>query len=250
MSRANTILLCAAVLVSIAAPAAAQGDGNLASVTYWTVDPENTEAFEAGLQAHNQLHADQGDPVALITWQAISGSRNGQYGRGSFDHEWADFDLDEAMEEADTADSAIHLTPYIEAAEPMIWASMPEISNPAGGPQPIARIYEFRVRPGHAFAFEEAVGKIHAALMKHDWPHYEWYVLVDGGRTPTYAAVVPRENWAGFAPGETSMMEAVAGEYGDDARSIFEAFGATVEAQEAFTIVYREDLSYLPSGGE
>jgi quinol monooxygenase YgiN len=231
------------------APATAQDGGNLAAVTYWTIADGTTEDFEAGLKAHNQFHADQGDPNALLTWQAISGPRAGQYGRGSFGHEWADFDQDEEFLAADTADSEANVTPYIAAAESTTWAAMTTVSNPAAAPGNVSRIYEFLVYPGKRAAFEAAVSKLHEALSAQEsWPHYEWYTLVDGGRMPTYAVVLPRENWAGFAPGDMTLVEAMSEKYGDEAGKIMQSFGEATEAQTGYTLVFRPDLSYIPAG--
>ncbi len=248
MSRAvgACLFIVAALMVVGTGPATAQSDGNLASITYWTIEDGATEAFEAGLKAHNQIHADHNDPAPLLTWQVISGPRIGQYGRGSFGHSWADFDLDDEFTAADNADSAMHITPHIESAEPMIWAKMEEVSNSADGPGQIMRIIEFHVRPGHQGTFEQAVVKIHANLSKHDWPPYDWYALVDGGRTPTYAVVIPRDNWAGFAPGDVSFMEAM----GEEGPAIMQALGEATESQVNWMIEARPELSYWPEPSE
>lgn len=252
--KVNVSLLSAMLMLTVAlaagGPAMAQYDGNLANVTWWTVEQADREAFEAGLKKHNEFHAAQGDPVPILTWEEISGPRIGQYGRGSFNHHWADFDQDPETLAADTADSNQHITPFIAGAEPTIWAFRADMSRPrTTGSGAVSRVFEFRVRPGEAFAFEQAVGKIHAALSKHgDWPSYEWYELVDGGRTPTYVVVLQRDNWAGFAPGEPSMMEAVSAEYGDGTAAIFQSLGAATEKQINSMIVFRPDLSYLPAG--
>ena len=186
--------------------------------------------------------------VVTLTWQVISGPRSGQYGRASFGHVWADFD--EGPPEGDAEDSALHVTPYIEAADSTIWRVMSDISNPPSGPSQVTRIFEFLVRPGHARDFEQAIGKIHAALSEQpDWPSYEWYALVDGGRVPTYAAVFSRDSWGGFAAGETSFIDAMRAKHGDAAEGILQALGAATEARTNYTIVHRPDLSYLPAGG-
>lgn len=248
MSRAMgfSVLILAGLLALAGTPAAAQDGGNLSSIVTWSIQAGSTEEFEAGLVAHNQFHADQGDPVPIMTWMIVSGPAVGSYGRGSFGHSWADFDQDEEFAKADTADSAATITPYIKSSNPTIWAEMPELSNPADGPGNVLRVIQFAVRPGHAGAFEQGVAKIHAALSEHDWPSYLWHSLVDGGRTPTYAVVLPRENYAGFAPGETTFMEAL----GEDGPAILQAMGAATESQMSFTLQLRTDLSYFPASDE
>ncbi len=249
---ALTIIAFAIVVASLSAgPVVAQEDGNLASIVYWTIADGAAEDFEAGLKAHNQYHAKIGDPVPILTWQAISGPHEGQYGRGSFGHSWADFDQSPEALQADTADSAKTITPHIAGAESMTWVALPELSNPRGTPGTVSRLFEFRVNPGQMQAFEGAIAKIHAALSKQEgWPHYEWYTLVDGGYVPTYAVVLPRDDFAGFAPGDMTFMEAIAAEHGEMAGEIMESLSAATKSQINYTLVARPDLSYWPSDGE
>ncbi len=248
MRKTLAVLVPALVLSLAAAPLAAQdGGGTLARITYWSVN--DAAAFETGLVAHNAFHKAQKDPSAIHTWEIISGERSGQYVRGSFGHTWADFDAEEAMAEADAADSAAHLDPHVTAAEPRIFRFIPELSRPAGGPKPLARILVFELRFGKNRQFEEAVAKVHAALGEvEDWGSYSWYELIDGGRLPSYVLSLPRDNWAGFTPHEPGLAAIVAQKYGDQAPAILGAIEDAVEHQVAYTLVYRADLSYVPSG--
>ena len=153
--------------------------------------------------------------------------------------------------QADTADSAKTITPHIASAESTTWAAIPKLSNPRGTPAAVFRVIEFRLHPSGAQAFESAISKIHAALSKQEgWPHYEWYSLVDGGYTPTWAVVLPRDNFAGFAPGETSFMDAIAAEHGEMTGEIMQSLGAATKSQLTYTLVARPELSYMPSAGE
>jgi hypothetical protein len=234
------------------APAAAQEDGGtLAAVTYWTIAPGTNAQFEAGLKAHNQLHADQGDPVPLLTWTVISGPRAGQYGRGSFGHVWSDFDVDADNQADDVADSAVHITPYLRNSEATIWDFLPSISRSADGPGNLSRIFEFHLHPGHEQAFMGAISEIHAVLSERDRPPYDWYALVDGGEIPTLVVGLPRDNWASMAPPDPDlgavMAEALGGE---KAAMLWETIGKATRKQLNYTLAFRPDLSYMPSSGE
>lgn len=245
MRRATHVVVALLALAVAVVPADAQdGGATLASVTYWTVAPGTTAQFEAGLAAHNQLHVEQGDPVALLTWQVLSGPRVGQYGRGSFGHVWSDFDVDPQTAAADAADSAVHVTPYIAGAEPMVWNHLTDLSNSADEPGAVSRIIEFSLRPGHEQAFIEAIRRIHAILSEHDWLPYDWYALVDGGEIPTMAVVLPRDNYAGFAPPDPDLAKVL----GEEAAEIFGIIGKATRRQVNSTVAFRPDLSYLPSG--
>ena len=244
------LAVLALALLLAPAPAPAEDGGNVARVAYWTIRDGHVADFEAGLAAHNQLHVAQKDPHPLLTWEIVSGKRTGQYIRGSFGHEWADFDQEAANAEADAADSAKNLDPHIASAEPVFGVARPELSNPPSGPPSgVSQVIYFHVNQGMAQQFVGAIKKVHAALGKVEggWPSYLWYDLASGS-LPTYVLSLPRANWAGFAPGDPSLFDAVAAEYGpEDAQSIFAEFSAAVEHQHAFFSVFRGDLSYMPA---
>ena len=243
------IIIPILVLLLSGLPALAQEEpGNLARVAFWSIKAGMEEQFENGLKAHNGWHRQQNDSQALLTWEVVTGPRTGQYLRASFGHRWPDFDQDPKTADADAADSAIHLDPYIESGGPAIYRHIPELSRSAGETMPLARVLVFHLKYGKAREFEAAVMKIHQALGKIDWPHYEWYALVDGGWGPTYVVSLPRANWAGFVPGEKSLPEVVGEAYGDEADGIWEAFEETVASQESYSVTFRSDLSYIPGG--
>lgn len=246
--RKSLACLCLAV-VSAVVPAAAQEAprGNLARVTYWTV--ADADAFEAGVQAHNQFHASLGDPVPIHTFEVVTGPRVGQYIRASFGHTWADFDAEMANLEGDAADSAKNLDPHVTGSVPAIYEALPELSHyTEGGVRPLAKIITFQLKWGHERAFMDAVGKIHAALSEVEgFRPYLWYRLEDGGHVPSYVVSLPSDDWAGFAQPERGIDEIVGEKYGEEAGAIFEAMGSAIESESSYTIAYRSDLSYLPA---
>ncbi|MFQ5350695.1 MAG: hypothetical protein ACE5EG_09660 [Thermoanaerobaculia bacterium] len=251
MKRVVTAAALAITLVlMLLVPAAAEAGGNVARVSYWTVRDGHEADFEAGLAAHNQLHAAENDPTALLTWQIVSGKRNGQYLRASFGHEWADFDQESSMAEADAADAAKNLDPHIARDEPVFGVLMPQLSNPASGPPSgVSRVIYFHVRPGKQGLFQGVIGRIHAALSKVEggWPPYVWYELASGS-LPTYVVSLPRANWAGFAESDPGLAEVIAAEYGPEGmQEVFAALGEAVEHEHSYFSVFRADLSYIPA---
>ena len=127
MRKILSVFVPALVLLLVAALLVAQdGGGIFVWVTFWSVN--DVAGFEAGLVVYNAFHVAQKDPLALHTWQIISGERTGQYVRASFGHTWADFDAEEKMALADDADLAVHLTPFITYSELGTYCFIPEIS--------------------------------------------------------------------------------------------------------------------------
>jgi hypothetical protein len=248
-----SVVLCVFVIALVIAPTLARSEGDIARVVYWTAKEGAAQQLEEGLAGHNKLHADAGDSWAFMTGQVISGHHQGEYLRMTFGHEWADFDGEgEGMdEEADFADIQANIQPHIESSRTVFYRAIPEISHPAPGPMALNRVLHFHLKPGSWVAFEAAVAKVHAALQKQeDWPHYTWYAVVDGGPTPTYLAVLQRQNWAGFDPGDKDVGAAVRAEYGDDAPAVWNAVFENVAKQWSHTVAYLPELSYIPAPAE
>lgn len=227
-------------------PAAAQGPGTLTRVTTWEVD--DTTAFEAGLKAHNTFHGNHGDPAPIQTFEIVSGDEAGKYLRVNIGIAWADFDIDPEVAAADAAHTAEHVDPHIVASRTAVHRVLPEVSKFPGAVGGIAQFHVFDVKIGQGQAFEQAIAKFHAALsMVEDWPPYIWYVLVDGGTSPTFTLVLPRETWAEFEPRDPGFPAVIAAEYGEETAAIFESFFATFHSHDIYTAVHRPDLSYQPA---
>ena len=179
------------------------------------------------------LHASQNDPHGLHTWRVVTGKRVGMYIRASFGHHWSDFDASGENFEADEADAAANVDPYLESAQPMFYSMLPEASRFAGGgPSGLSHIITFNVRPGKQGVFMETLGKIHAAIEKTDWlESYIWYERASGGRVPTYVLVLPMANWAAFEPNEKPMPAMLAEVYGAEEAGVI--LGGISEAVES-----------------
>lgn len=246
MSRTIRVLLPALTIAALVLPVAAHGQGNITRVTYWTVDRGAGAQFEAGLKAHNKLHADQGDDWAFHTFQVLTGPNTGKYIRITFGHEWADFDTEGDNLEGDAEDAAMHTAPYIEDAKTSFYEALPDISR-SGPPTGMSRSVFFHLKYGHRREFVDAITKIHQALEGKDWRPYAWYRLADGGWSPTYVVTLPSPDWAGFAPSDTTLAQVVEEEYGDAAAEIWAALESSVSKSWSQTLSRRADLSYVPS---
>lgn len=250
--KRSFVLLAGCALLAANAARAQDYDGRLAFLTEWTIAAGSTADFEAGLKRHNEVHARHDDPVPLLTWEVVTGEDAGKYWRGSFGQHWADFDQDEV--EGDAEDSAVNLDPYITAAVPRIWGMMAEVSNAPDSPGPaaLAEVVEFRVHMDGMEGFMGAIKSAHAATVKSEWPvPYLWYALVNGGMRPTFALVLPHDDWADFKEPDPSFGEMVFGALGAEAAGeMMSTFGATIKSEKTYVLAFRPDLSYLPSAGD
>lgn len=249
--RATSRLVFAVLILAVAvAPAIADSHegGNIARVSYWKVDPDNADKLEEGIKAHNQLHMEHGDPHPIFTGIIISGDHQGTYVRGSLGHKWADFDEEGAIPgDVDQADMAKNIWPYVESQKTVFYEHQPELSHSPAEPMPIAQATFFEVKSGHWWAFREAIKKIKAAL-GDDWPPYDWYEIVDGGRTPTFVVLSPRANWAARDEKqdpdfETRMQNAMGEDFGEFMTTTFQR----VEREYRHTMVFPAELSYTPA---
>ena len=234
-----------------AVPVLAQDDaapGDLARITFWTAAGDG---FEAGLAAHNDFHAEAGDPTAHLTWQIVTGKRAGTYIRGSFGHHWADFDGDPEFLAADEADSAETLDPHIASANPQIWRQLDAVSRPgsSSGPSAMAQVRYFHLRPFQQAGFMRTAAAIAAAADKTAWSgSWIWYELVEGGSIPTYILILPSDDWAGMAEPSPSFAEMLMQAEGEEGLArIMGVLADTVEKEWSETVVLRDDLTYYPS---
>ena len=247
-----SLVLCALLLVlAPVAQAEEEEPGTVTRISYWTIKAGMEDEFEEGLKRHNDFHKAHNDDWALHTWQVVTGKNAGKYLRGTFGHHWADFDAEDEMAEADAADAATNMNLYLESGHPIILNHLPNLSHPpeSDGPSAMYRAVFFHLKQNGQRAFMEAVGKAHAAIGKTNWPsNYIWYEVVDGGRIPTLILVLPRANWAAFAPQEKSFAEMLLEAYGEEeAGAILAAFGDSTALQWSETGAYRPDLSYVPA---
>ncbi len=232
-------------------------DGNIAFVAWVKVKPGMTKQFEEGRKQHAEWHRQQNDSTSWLVWQAISGKDTGIYGIGTFGHKWEDFDTPTVDEAADEANRRETTGPYVESVHVEYWALLPKVSQaspregPAGlGPDatPRSAVLIFHVHYGKGEDFNYLIGKFHRAIEKTNWPvDYEWYALVNGGEQPTYALVLPRENWAAFKPQEKPFAAMLEEAYGrQEAQGLLERFGKVVRKQTSYISQNRPDLSYIP----
>lgn len=242
------IVVCLLLVPVLAA--AQEEEGNIAQIVFFSAKPGMEEQMEEGIKRHMNWHREQNDPWAWIVWEYITGDKVGTYGAGTFDHHWADFDTAPVPREADEADVAVNVAPYANFDSVRFYAYLGDVSHPAAENAPMSVLVEFQVRQGMADEFEYAIGKFHEAIQKTSWPvHYTWWALVNGGRQPMFALVLPRANFAAFKPQEKPFAAMLEEAYGrTEAQALLDAFGETVKSQNSSASRVVPEFSYIPEG--
>ena len=232
-------------------PVAAQDDGgNIAQIISYSAKPGMEKEMIEAVQRHLDWHREQNDPWTWLGWEVVSGDDVGTYGAGTFGHNWADFDNSPVSRDADEADVAKNVLPYTNLDSVRFYAALPDVSHVSETPTPMHAILVFRLRQGKTPDFLHLIGKFHEGIQKTEWPvHYSWHMLVNGGEGPEFVLVLPRANWAAFAPPSkpfAAMLEEAFGR--TEAQSLLSDFGDALESSSSHAIRTRPDLSYIPEG--
>lgn len=239
------------VAVLVASPALA-ADPSVTRVVVWKAKPGMEAKLEAGLKAHNALHAKKGDPMPHHTYVVASGPDSGAYLRVAGGRNWKDFDAEAAWQKEDRADSAINTDPYIASATTAYYRLRDELSHAAPGNTPAAMysLAFLRLKVGKGDDYELVRKRAKEVADKAQWPRY-WAVfsLMNGGDMPTWVISQPREKFADFNPPEGKTFDALLEEHlgKDGARLHQEMSEASVAGVFTQIIDYRPDLSYTPA---
>ncbi len=248
--RKTGIFLVVLLLMLLALPVLAQEEeGTIARIIFFRAKPGMRQQLEEGMKKHMAWHKAQNDPWAWATWSYVSGEETGMYGSGSFGRKWEDFDNVPIDQEADGADVAENIIPYV--APGALWRYyqfLPKVSKPLETPAAISEVIFFRVRYGKSAEFAGLIKKFHEASEKTNWPvHYEWYVLVNGGPGPEYVLGLPHENWASLKGPEKPFPAMLAEAVGqEEAEALLERWGKVVKSESSTLARNRPDLSYVP----
>ena len=250
MRFSKLVLACGAVLL-VALSAAAQGTASeVTSLEFQTPKNGMTKQYEEGRKAKAAWHKQQKDPQMLFVLQVLTGEHSGSYVVGeSFPH-WADMDKPAVPESADEEEYNKVIGPYVERRTAEYSESMPKISNPGTGGAKYTSVTTFHVKYAHADDFRSAIGRIHDATQKTNWPfHYQWEHLVNGGPGGNYILLVDHANWASFDddPSVKPLRDILRDAFGEqEAMSVIERLNSSIESTYTEIVEFRADLSYIP----
>jgi hypothetical protein len=244
-------LLCSALMVLAPAVAGAQTPpDSVSEVLRQKIRPGTVQDYEAARKKHMGWHKAQNDPWAWEVFEVMTGPDTGSYVISSGDHQWKDVEAwVSKTADADAVDSRASMGPYIAGTEREYWTQLNAISRlPSSDIQyPLITITTYRVKPGSDAALQTAIAKVNAALDAGKFPlRTIWYVLTNGGPSPTYSVVAPREGLGAMAP-SPSLLEVIEKQLGKpDADAVVKSFYDNVVSANTELLRLRTDLSYLP----
>ncbi|HTV60412.1 MAG TPA: hypothetical protein VMJ93_16185 [Verrucomicrobiae bacterium] len=243
--------LCAVMLLAAAA-AAQDNSGNIAYLEFQTPKNGMVQQYEAGRKAKVEWHKAQKDATPLYVSEILTGDRTGDYIVGSFGLHWADMDKPSVPNDADMAEYAKDVMPYVEHMTASYYEFLPKWSNP--DPSMNAKYIEvitFHVKYGKGDDFRSAVARVHEAHQKTNSPlRYSWYRLDDGGPGGTYVLTIGHADWASFEddPAVKPLRDQLREAFGEqEATSVIERINSSVEGTYSEIIQPRPDLSYMPA---
>ena len=251
--KAKQLLSALGALLFAAAPVAAQNPGTVAALEFQKPKNGMTSQYEAGRKQKAAWHKQHNDTQPLMVWETLTGDNTGIYIVGRLGQHWADFDKPAISDEADVEEYNKVIGSYVESLVGRYYEYLPKVSNPDNStmmPSKFAEILTFHVRYGKGSDFRNAISRIYDASQKTKWqPHFEWYVLANGGAEGTYVLVLPRSNWADFEdkPDVKPFREMLKEAFGQaETDSIVGRIDSSVQTEGSEIIQFRPDLSYRP----
>jgi len=251
--KTRGIVSVVAGLQLLATAAVAQEAPIIARVVSYKVRPGMEQKFEDGMKRHNDFHAKQKDTGTHDMYVVSSGENTGTYIRMAPGRKWEDFDAEEAWAgQADAADSAVNLDPYVAAAAPAYYRFRNDLSSPldpAAKPERMYAVIYFQVKQGRFDDMVAVLKRRNEALRKANWQRaYLWYTLVNGGAGGTFVLALPRTKWADFNPLPKAPAEVYDEVFGrGEADALSRLFNEAVEASRSEIVTYRPDLSHRPA---
>ena len=248
--RPLKLLFAIVVLAPAVASAQTPPPDSVSEVLRQKIQPGTVSKYEAARKEHMGWHKTHNDPWTWEVFEVMTGPDTGSYLISSGDHQWKDMEGWVAKyADADGADSAASMGPYIASTQRTYWTQLNAISRmPAADVQyPLITLTTYHVKPGSDAAVRAAIAKVNAALDAGKFPIGSvWFVLTNGGPTPTYAVVAPRNGLGEMGP-SPSLLEVLEKQLGKPASdALIKSFFDNVVSASTELLRFRTDLSYLP----
>jgi quinol monooxygenase YgiN len=170
----NVFCLCVCAMsiasVALATPASGQ-DGNIRSITFYTVKPDRVGDFQAEIKEYNAILAKSGSTLYSQTWVSLTGDH--EYAHVISYKSWADLDYsmttdpkmkDQAM---DLTRISMRINDCAESSRRVIEEVLPEFSTPSNGEIPkMIRVLQTQVRPDKVDEYLDLVKNVIVPAVK------------------------------------------------------------------------------------
>lgn len=238
-------LFALTVVAALATSAFAQ-QGNIQTVTFYTIKPERVGDFQAAVKEYNAVYAKAGSTRYNSVWLSLTGPRT--YAQVSYHEKWAELDAgaDPKLKEvaADVARINARITACIESSHRIIAEIQPDLSIQQTTETPkMVRVLTTEVRPDKYREYLALIkSDILPAYQKSGAKVYEVSETIFGGSNTEVTSVVAMNNWADLDGG--FGLEKSLGKEG------YEAIRAKVRPlivrAEYDEYRFQPELSYMP----
>lgn len=232
---------------AVGAAGAQEMPGPLADFwTFWP-KPGHEAQFDAGVKTHLAWRKQAREGWVWEAYQPIVGSDLSFVVFRSGEHRWADFDTQQAWEEANKAGEAFarDVAPHLERYEHNITEEDYENSHwVMGVDYKYFWVVEHKLKPGMMGAIAEATKKIHQGLQAGKWT--KSYALSRGiGGPGGLTLVFPYATYAEMEEPKPGFMEVLATGMGspEAAKAVLQQFDAAMAESNTTIYVARPDLS-------
>jgi hypothetical protein len=221
--------------------------GNVAD--RWQLWPKagQEKEFEAAVKEYVAWLKKEGDPFTWAAYQPIAGTDLTYYVFRSDEHQWKDFDAEEAWQVKVKDEEAYNrlLAPHVAKAAHFFEETDVEHSHMVGKASDYKyfQVTTHNVKSGASADARAAIAKIHKALEDQKWPYPYRIAWLTGGKD-SLRLIIPMKSYADMADPTPSVREALTKALGaDDAAATLKQFSASLDFVDDTVSVIRPDLS-------
>lgn len=235
-----------AVGVAAALVTSASAQGNIRSVTFYTVKPDRVGDFQTEIKEYLALKAKAGSTEYSSTWLSLTGPRT--YALATYYTKWADLDATSDPKMKDLAADAARITERIldctESRHRVIEEVNPDLTLPDSGKIPtLIRVLTTQVRPDKVNDYLAlAKSDIFPAVKKSGAKDYSIAQGRYGEPSTVFTSVIGFSNWADLDAG----IGAQKGLGKEGYQSLLGKLMPLVDSTQSDIYRFQPDLSYLP----
>jgi hypothetical protein len=227
-------------------PAAAQ-DGNIRSVTFYTVKPDRVGDFEAEIKVYDALLLKAGSTHYGSTWSSLTGSH--EFAHVIYYSEWADVDSTAASDmkttdqAADLARANARINDCTEHWRRIVEEILPEYNINSGNIPKMIRVLQTQVRPEKYHEYLELMKhEIFPAVQKAGTKDYSVAEARLGESNMQITSVTGFDSWTDLDTG----IGAQKGLSKEDYQALLDKVRSLATESEYDVYRFEPDLSYLP----